>query len=884
MRRDLGLQLLALYLLFVGLVAVIALGFDQIASQRLEADVRAADLALARAIALETDTVIDNALQSVRQLARVPAVIQADSAAMQPLFEALLNARADVNLVYRLDEAGIMLYHYPPGPGSTVGWDFSNRDYFVRALETREALVSLGRISPTTGQPVATAVMPLWGESGEFLGVVATNLKLESLSYTLASIATGYPAEEFFEVLILDSAGQIIAHPSAAMLLTNLQEQLPAPATAALSGSAGSLITANISGRETLFSYTFIPSAGWGVLVGRSTSAAFATPQAIHRVVLTTIAVFFGFGLLFWIALSTRVLRPLVGLAKFSQSIERKEALNPEQQRSLQRISQRQDQVGFLGSSLISMDEAIQARLNELSTLLQTSAAMVSSLDTQTVLDRILEQVERLMGIQRCAIVAQEKDHGQFRARASRGLSHRYVEHLEIDPDEPQSVTLRAIRSGEPIQVSDTETDPTFTALRARSQSEGYRAILAVPLKTQHAPSSALLVYHPEPHQFTENEIGLLTSFANHAAMAIENATLFAHSDTRLQEQTRRLEALIQSLQDGLILEDLQGNILYANRRLSEWVGLPFDALSGMPVVKMAERLIGRADNAAQTRSAIEGALQQRGAQRLALALREPRQNRHLNWTITDVTDAHGSPTGRLHILQDVTQSHELDRMKSSLIATVSHELRTPLAAIKGYTTTLLAEDVHWDAAAQREFLEIVSQETDRLSDLVNDLLDMSRIEAGNLEVTRQECDLGLLAGRAALRAHPRPGERLQLLLPENLPPLHADPQRLEAVLRNLIENAAKYSGDHSPIRVSAAELNGKMIVRVEDEGPGIPAEHSQRIFDSFYRVENGLTRATPGAGLGLAIAQGFVRAHGGEIWLEPRAKGVCVAFSIPMI
>lgn len=222
--------------------------------------------------------------------------------------------------------------------------------------------------------------------------------------------------------------------------------------------------------------------------------------------------------------------------------------------------------------------------------------------------------------------------------------------------------------------------------------------------------------------------------------------------------------------------------------------------------------------------------------------------------------------------------------MKSSLISTVSHELRTPLAAIKGYATTLLAEDVKWDPKTQWEFLTIISNETDRLSDLVNDLLDMSRIEAGNLIVSRVECDLKELVYRAAERSHPRPGDRLIVQLPEGLPTFSADPKRIEAVLRNLIENAVKYAGESSPILVSANHNGNNLVVRVEDEGPGIPLDESERIFESFYRVENGLNRSAPGAGIGLAICQGFVRAHGGEIWLEPGAQGASVVFTLPLV
>ena len=116
-----------------------------------------------------------------------------------------------------------------------------------------------------------------------------------------------------------------------------------------------------------------------------------------------------------------------------------------------------------------------------------------------------------------------------------------------------------------------------------------------------------------------------------------------------------------------------------------------------------------------------------------------------------------------------------------------------------------------------------------------------------------------------------------------NLPPVYIDPQRIEAVLRNLIENAAKYCPDDTPIRLSARVDDGQLLVSIVDEGPGIPPGLSSHIFDSFYRIDNGLTRKTAGAGLGLAIARGFVQAHGGHIWLEPRQKGTCVTFSLPV-
>jgi signal transduction histidine kinase len=293
--------------------------------------------------------------------------------------------------------------------------------------------------------------------------------------------------------------------------------------------------------------------------------------------------------------------------------------------------------------------------------------------------------------------------------------------------------------------------------------------------------------------------------------------------------------------------------------------------------------LIRSAEDPGQALAGLEAALAEGGSQSVDIRLSKGRIPVTLRFQTFNVTDARGEWIGRGQIILDVTGDRELDRMKDSLIATVSHELRTPLAAIKGYATTLLAEDVEWDAGAQREFIRVISDETDRLSLLVNDLLDLSRIEGGDLKVERTECDVETLVERAARRARPSPAGRLSVDVPANLPIIRVDPRRIESVIRNLLENAVKYGGAESVIGLKAEQVDGHVIMRVEDGGPGIPPEFSDRVFDPFFRLEDGLTRQASGAGLGLSICRGFVHVHGGEIWIEPRPRGTCVAFSLPI-
>ena len=880
--RDIGLQLLAFYLLLIIPFLVTLLVFDRLVGERIRRDVEANDIALARAIALETDIAINNSLKTVEELSSYLSVINVEEEKMGELFTVVLSARPDVNLVYRLGADGIMLYHYPVGPSSTVGTDFSFRSYYQNALASNIPLISEGRISPTTNQAVATAVMPIRTSNGEFLGLVGTNIKLESLSSTLSAIISEHENEEGFEILILDASGQVIAHPDPAFLLKHANEILPDVYTQALDGNSGSIVETDLKDEERLYTYASIPSVDWGVIISRPTANAFATRIILQHITQVAMATFVLIGLAFWGILAWRVINPIEKLAPISEAIGLNQEIEQSQRAQIEKMSRRADQIGNLIRSILRMENSIAERMKEQATLLETSTAVVSSLDLSVVLDRILEHVGRLLNVQRIAIIALDEAHGEFRVRASRGLSQSFTEQLSLQPNEPSSVSMRSLRAREPIQVSDTETDPSYIPQRPRARSEGYRAVLGVPLNTQHAPPTCLLVFHPLPHEFTNNEIQLLSSFANQATMAIENAILFERSDTKLQEQTHRLEALVQSMEDGLILSDLNGVIIYANRRVAELSKLSNEDMANIQVEHVISRVLSGSIEAItkdeEIKNIVEGS-----KQKSEIALVAAGRPLQLRFETFDVTDARDMPIGRGIILHDITADRDLDRMKSNLISTVSHELRTPLAAIKGYASTLLAEDVEWDIKSQREFLSIISNETDRLTELVNNLLDLSRIEAGSIKLSLEKCNIEKTILHGAKQSRLESGNKFEVQIEAGLPSLYADVPRLETVIRNLIENSVKYAGEQAVIQVKVNRQGDVIVFRVMDDGPGIPPEKSERIFERFYRLDDSLARVTSGAGLGLAICQGLVRAHKGEIWVEPINPGACIAFSIPL-
>jgi two-component system sensor histidine kinase KdpD len=227
-----------------------------------------------------------------------------------------------------------------------------------------------------------------------------------------------------------------------------------------------------------------------------------------------------------------------------------------------------------------------------------------------------------------------------------------------------------------------------------------------------------------------------------------------------------------------------------------------------------------------------------------------------------------------------LTQSDEL---KSALLAAVSHDLRTPLASIKASATSLLDNSVEWDAQTRQDFLEAIDEETDRLTLMVSNLLDLSRIEGGALRPQMDWYDIDELIVDVRARLAPRiKSHPLTITVESDLPLLRFDYVQIAQVLVNLIENAVKYTADGTPITVTAHQVPGAIEISVHDDGPGIPREHQLRLFDTFYRAY--AATAAPGAGLGLAISKGLVEAHGGRIWVESEpGKGTTFRFTLPL-
>jgi len=334
---------------------------------------------------------------------------------------------------------------------------------------------------------------------------------------------------------------------------------------------------------------------------------------------------------------------------------------------------------------------------------------------------------------------------------------------------------------------------------------------------------------------------------------------------------------------DAALLVDDAGQLILLNQRAQAMFEMDADAWLGASASDFYRALAARCAPDADLARHFENHAQ-RAAElpRLEFTLQTP------TLRVLETQWFQLAPPARAYgvVWRDMTRAQATEQMQKQLLATVSHELRTPLASIKGFATTLLRQDVRWDDATQREFLRIIEEESNRLEELIDNLLDMSQMEAGALRIQREPVQLRGLLREAVENAQRRTEAHWFVVdLPSELPRVWADPRRIRQVLNNLLENAIKYSPDGGEISVRCEVDAARVIVSIADRGVGIPPALRARIFDPFFQVDGSSTRGVGGSGLGLAIVKGIIAAHHGAIWVEPISeRGSVFRFTLPIV
>ncbi|MDT7960840.1 MAG: ATP-binding protein [Armatimonadota bacterium] len=495
---------------------------------------------------------------------------------------------------------------------------------------------------------------------------------------------------------------------------------------------------------------------------------------------------------------------------------------------------------------------------------------IASPANYEATLKRLVRQIGAILQAEKVVFMLYDPEEGELRAYPpAYGLTDDEIRLLRVRAT--QGVSGEVFREGKPIIVHDAITDPrTSKELVAMLH---IRNLVCVPLilekrdeENRVIERQTIGVLHAFNKQrgghFIDEDVRLLERMARNAAAVIAGMRLYQ----AILEEKEELVHTIESLRAGLILVHQNGRINQMNAAARRVFGLGPDVLGKNYAEIIPNEVI---------RNMIRAALEEEKEGDLVEITVQIDGKEHIYQVQNAIVRGEDQrPMGTVMIFNDITEIRNLERMKSAFVATVSHELRTPLTAIKGFISTLLmdSEDA-FTPEERREFYSIIDQETDRLTRLINDLLNIARIEAGeSLKPVYKQVDFYTLSKKVVMIQQQATSKHTIIHdVPPDLPKIIADEDKVDQILTNLLSNAIKYSPNGGEIRVKAWEEDADHIIfYVSDQGIGIPKEHLTKVFEKFHRVDNSDTRKQYGTGLGLYLVKHLVEViHGGQIWVE---------------
>ena len=512
-------------------------------------------------------------------------------------------------------------------------------------------------------------------------------------------------------------------------------------------------------------------------------------------------------------------------------------------------------------------------RVRQREYLLEISRALTAQLHLDEVLRLVLRAATSILAGQAGLIALREPD-GTFTVAASHGVPKAlapYFGPLLTDiPDYPDQSRFSIPGLAEKL------------GRVAADLGLHLRQVVALPMVIRRRLIGVLYVFRAYGSRFTANERQILASFADQAAIAVQNAQLYES----VSNEKQRLDAILEYTADGVMILNASHRIVVFNRALSrmtrwpaaEALGQHHDAIMRWAQLQTEQDLAGAITAGWPIPPAqpiyVEGDLRRRDGGTISIGV-----------TYAPLVDLDGRLANTIANVRDITRFREADEIKSTFISVISHELKTPVALIKGYADTLLREDARWDEETMQESLTVILEETERLNHLIDNLLDASRLQAGALPLEWDEVALDALSERVGRRFRTQTKiHDITVSFPSTFPVVTGDVVRLEQVLNNLVSNAIKYSPDGGRIVISGRVSAGEVVVTVSDEGVSIPFEEQPRVFERFFRGARERRQSTPGAGLGLYLAKAIVEAHNGRIWVESDpGHATSFSFAIPL-
>lgn len=518
-----------------------------------------------------------------------------------------------------------------------------------------------------------------------------------------------------------------------------------------------------------------------------------------------------------------------------------------------------------------SLAEATTLLLKELVNLAEASQEITAELSVERLLQLIVDRARSLVGCQYAALSVID-EHRRITSFVTSGIDQKARANIG-DPPVGKGILGLILDTNEPLRLDNVSHHPA-----AAGFPPGHpvmKTFLGIAIRYASKTFGNLYLtekYGGQP--FSEVDAQLVRMFAAQAGIALENARLFAETARQRAEAIQEhlsLEAILNSMAEGIYTLDADWRITRVNPYAARIVSKRPQEIMGLRCwdVFQYQTLNGRSlcQTSCPARQAIAA---EKSGYIMEAILPVHDRNVPVALLADTIRDDQGKLVGVVETVRDISMRKEVEEIRDNIVSLVSHELRTPLSHIKGFSSSLLQPDVQWDEETKADFIRSIDREADRLSRLVSDLLDMSRLDSGRTVMRPEPVDAAGLVQSAIERTVSFLRDHIvKVEVPSKLPRMAADPSQTERVLENLLENAAKYSLPGSQITVTARADGAYMLLGVHDQGIGIPDNDKERVFEKFVRLEQNKAFRSPGTGLGLSICKSIVEAHGGHIWVE---------------
>ena len=497
--------------------------------------------------------------------------------------------------------------------------------------------------------------------------------------------------------------------------------------------------------------------------------------------------------------------------------------------------------------------------------LARTGGVLATELDPAAVLEEVAQQAPVLLGADACAVRTLEDDELVVSAASGEGAE----ETVGSRASATGRLSGDVFQSRSPLAVENAATDERLVGADPFLLA-GYAAFLGVPLSGPEGTLAGVLsVYAHKPRKWRAEEVDALLALAGNTSAALANAELYS----RVSLEKERSVAILANVADGIVAVDRDGQVVLWNSAAEEITGVPQEEAIGRTTVQVLQRQLESAESETPSGQRLISIM--RGGEEVWLSLSE-----------AVMRDPLGAVAGRIFAFRDISADRMVEQVKSDFVAAVSHELRTPLTSIYGFAETLLRQDIPFGEEERRIFLGYIASESERLTEIVDQLLNVARLDAGDLQVELGRIDVGSVVSELVETVEESGvmnGHRFEIDLPDEPLAAEADPDKVRQVFNILLENALRYSPGGGTVTVGARRSDDRVEVRVADEGIGIPAGERERIFRKFYRAESAARDGAAGTGLGLFIAKELVTAMGGRIWVEStEGEGSSFSFELP--